>query len=388
MADTEVLIEHRRSQLLVTVGVVGALTFVFAAVAIFVYLSIRRQLRVFLEVERTIADVSEGDLTRTIMTNEVGEAGRIAAALDSMIFRLRATLEKTAETSGTLRASSASLQDVSHEMAAIARRTLKQANNASRAAGSVSESVSTVATASEEMTASISEIAMRTAKSSQVAANAANAASEASRTITKLGSSTEEIGQVVKVITSIAEQTNLLALNATIEAARAGEAGKGFAVVASEVKELAKQTARATEDIRARIEAIQTDTRGAVAAMSEIARVNEEINAIQTNVASSVEEQAATMDQISQNASEAAHSTTQIAASIVSVCEAEEKASEAAAGTVEAAQQLAQLADTLNEILAHFRLVDDLELAETASYPTGSACTWRPAAPRRKRVTA
>lgn len=392
MAEADALITRHRGRFLLSSGIVGSLTLIFAAVAISVHLSIRRQLFVFSEVERAIEDFAEGDLTRRITTNESGEAGRIATALDAMIGRLRETLEKTAETSRTLSESSASLQRVSHEMSAVARHAHEKAQSASGAAGTVSNSVSTVATASEEMTSSISEIAMRTVSSSEVAGKAARAASEASQTITKLGSSTEEIGQVVKVITSIAEQTNLLALNATIEAARAGEAGKGFAVVANEVKELAKQTARATEDIRAKIEAIQTETRGAVSAMTEIARINEEINTIQTNVASSVEEQAATMNEISRNATEAADGTAQIAGNIASVCEAEEKAAEAAASTVEASQQLAVLADSLNEILTHFRL--GKEAQPTVTKPpsnlrsTPPAGTWRPAETRRKRPVA
>jgi methyl-accepting chemotaxis protein len=390
MEDTDELIASHRGQFFFSCGIVGLLTLLFATVAVSVYLSIRRQLLVFTEVEHAIADIADGDLTRTITTSETGEAGRITVALATMTGRLRETLEKTAETSRTLSESSAALQDVSHDMSAVAQRAHEQAQYASNAAGTVSDSVSTVATASEEMTASISEIAMRTVNSSEVAGKAARAAGEASQTITKLGSSTEEIGQVVKVITSIAEQTNLLALNATIEAARAGEAGKGFAVVANEVKELAKQTARATDDIRAKIEAIQTETRGAVAAMTEIARINEEINTIQTNVASSVEEQAATMNEISRNATEAADGTAQIAGNIASVCKAEEKAAEAAASTVEAAQQLARLADTLNEILRHFRLTDGVEPAapKPASGPrsTPAAGSWRPAGGHSRRT--
>jgi methyl-accepting chemotaxis protein len=166
--------------------------------------------------------------------------------------------------------------------------------------------LSAVSAAAEEMTTSIREIATNAADAATVANNAVGVAESAKKTVGDLGTSSGEIGQVVKVITSIAQQTNLLALNATIEAARAGEAGKGFAVVANEVKELAKETARATEEISAKIEAIQHDATGAVSAISEIGEIIDHINEIQSSIAAAVEEQTATTNEIARSVGEAA----------------------------------------------------------------------------------
>ena len=161
--------------------------------------------------------------------------------------------------------------------------------------------MSIVATSTEEMQASIREISKAANESAAVARNAVGAAESANATVQRLGESSVGIGKVIKVITSIAQQTNLLALNATIEAARAGEAGKGFAVVANEVKELAKGTARATEEIGQKIEAIQNDTRSAVAAIAQIRNIIKEINDISNNIAAAVEEQTVTTNEISRN---------------------------------------------------------------------------------------
>lgn len=168
------------------------------------------------------------------------------------------------------------------------------------------KNLQTVATATEEMNTSIKEIGINATEAAKVATDAVGTAENTNYTVTKLGQASTEIGQVIKVITSIAQQTNLLALNATIEAARAGEAGKGFAVVANEVKELAKQTAKATEDITRMIEVIQTDTRGAVEAIGQISHVISRINDVSTTIATAVQEQTSVTNEISRNVSEAA----------------------------------------------------------------------------------
>ena len=169
--------------------------------------------------------------------------------------------------------------------------------------------------------------------------------------MTKLGESSTEIGKVIKVITSIAQQTNLLALNATIEAARAGEAGKGFAVVANEVKELAKQTARATEDIGHKIETIQADTKGAVDAIGQISSIINQINDIQSTIASAVEQQTATTYEISRSVNEAAVGSREIAENVLSVAQAARGASDGASHTKRAADELAIIAVELQNLL-------------------------------------
>src|SRR6202035_67902 len=174
--------------------------------------------------------------------------------------------------------------------------------------------------------------------------------------VSKLGDSSSEIGQVIKVITSIAQQTNLLALNATIEAARAGEAGKGFAVVANEVKELAKETAKATEDISRKIEAIQTDTKAAVDAIASISGVIDQINDISNTIATAVEEQNATTNEMSRNVSEAAHGSSEITRNIAGVAEAAQVTTRGATETQKASQQLVETSTQLRRLVEQFKL--------------------------------
>ncbi len=259
-------------------------------------------------------------------------------------------LEQVNLSANTLASSAEELTAVSTQMAANAEETAAQANVVSAASEQVSVNVQTVSTGVEEMNAAIREIARNASDSARVAQQAVTTAATANSTIAKLGDSSAEIGKVIKVITSIAEQTNLLALNATIEAARAGEAGKGFAVVANEVKELAKETAKATEDISRKIEAIQGDTSGAVESIKKIGEVIAQINDISNTIASAVEEQTATATEMSRNVAEAAKGTSEIAQNITSVAQAAQNTTQGATNCQQAAGELARMASELQQL--------------------------------------
>jgi methyl-accepting chemotaxis protein len=271
----------------------------------------------------TVADsMAQGDLTRRTGLSGGGEISRAGTALDTAIeavATLVGSVSRTAErTDGTV----GSLRVATSDGARAAQDTSAQVGVVAAAAEQVSRTVQTVAAGAEQMGASIREIAQNAAQAAKVAAQATTEVQATTEQVSRLGRSSQEIGDVVKVITSIAEQTNLLALNATIEAARAGDAGKGFAVVAGEVKELATETARATEDIARRVEAIQADTDGAVAAIDQIARIITQINDYQLTIASAVEEQTATTTEMSRGVAEAATSAGEIATSITAVAAA------------------------------------------------------------------
>lgn len=269
---------------------------------------------------------------------------------------LKETLTAVNQNSQALASASEELTAVSQQMSSNSEETAAQSNVVASAAEQVSKNVATVATSAEEMSASVKEIAKNANDAAKVANEAVTVASNTNRTVAKLGESSIEIGKVIKVITSIAQQTNLLALNATIEAARAGEAGKGFAVVANEVKELAKQTATATEEISQKIEAIQADTKGAVSAIDQISKVIGQINDISNTIASAVEEQSATTNEIARNASEAAKGSTEISKNIANVSQAAKNTTEGANNTLSAATELSKLAADLKRVVEQAKL--------------------------------
>jgi methyl-accepting chemotaxis protein len=308
------------------------------------------------ELARLITAAKDGDLvTRGDPEKFKGAYSELMTSVNEMFEVFRATMETVGHMSEPLTQSAAELSRVSQEMGSSAEQTASQANMVSAGSEQVSRNIQTVATAADEMSASIREIAKNTADSTKVATAAVRSAEETNVTIGKLGQSSAEIGQVIKVITSIAQQTNLLALNATIEAARAGEAGKGFAVVANEVKELAKETAKATEDISRKIEAIQTDTKGAVSAIEQIGSVIGQINDIQNTVASAVEEQSVTTNEITRNLTEAAKGGADISHSIAGVAEAARTTTGGAGQTQKSAEALEKLAEELQSLVGRFR---------------------------------
>lgn len=307
------------------------------------------------EMLTVVRAAADGDLTQEVSVNGEDAIGQMGEGLGRLISSLRTSIQAIADNATTLASASEELTATSQQMSASSAETSSQAEVVSGNSRQVSENVQTVAAGTEELSASIKEIARNASSAAEVASEAVRVTAETNTTISRLGDSSQEIGQVIKVITSIAQQTNLLALNATIEAARAGDAGKGFAVVANEVKELAKETAKATEDIGRKIDAIQGDTSESVAAIEMISTIIGQINEAQGTIASAVEEQAATTNEMSRSVSDANNGTTEITRNIDGVAQAAEDSSRGASGVETAASELSKMAAELQSLVGTFK---------------------------------
>jgi len=352
--DQETLNSATRSMILIMV----LTTLVALGIGIFVAIFLSRAIAGATQSVLVQAEaIAAGDLTRDdLKIRSRDELGDLTVAINKMSGSLKRMILAITEHAVQVASASEELNTTSQQITANSEETSAQADVVSKAAETVSQNLQTVATGAEEMGASIKEIAKNATEAAKVATAAVKVAETTTATVSKLGDSSTEIGQVIKVITSIAQQTNLLALNATIEAARAGEAGKGFAVVANEVKELAKETAKATEDISRKIEAIQTDTKAAVDAIATISGVINQINDISSTIATAVEEQNATTNEMSRNVSEAAHGSGEITANVAGVAEAAQGTTRGATDTQKASQQLLETSTQLRRLIEQFKI--------------------------------
>jgi methyl-accepting chemotaxis protein len=338
----------------------GASLLLLLAVAIRITFSITRGLDSF--SEKFMAMAENNDVTARVDQERKDEIGQLGLCLNQFVGKVHNILRQIAETSDGVAAASQKCAETNQQISANSEETSTQASVVSRSAQQVNQNLQSVSTGAEQMTTTIQSIAANATEAAKIAANAVETAQAANTTVGKLGESSAEIGEIIKVITSIAQQTNLLALNATIEAARAGEAGKGFAVVANEVKELAKQTAKATEDISRKITAIQTNTKEAVEAIRSITEVINQVNTISATIATAVEEQSATTNEMTRNVAGAAEGSEEITQNIAGVADA-------ARGTSTSAQESQKAADELAEMAAQLRgLVDQFKIgSETVS---------------------
>jgi methyl-accepting chemotaxis protein len=328
--------------------------------------------------------VAKGDFTSSLMIDQSDEVGKMSAALNKTVSALGSMIKEIITGVNTLSSSSTELAAISTQLSSTSDSATSRARSVAAASEEMSVNMSSVsaameqsasnvgmvATAAEEMSATVSEIAQNASKAKSISENAVVQSQQSAEKITELGVAADKIGKVTEVITEISEQTNLLALNATIEAARAGEAGKGFAVVANEIKELAKQTASATVDIKVQIEGMQGTTNSTIGDIQNISKVINEINDVITSIASAVEQQSAATSEISENVAQAAAGIGEVnenvAQSSIAIQNVSQDISEISSGSEEissssqnvnlSANDLSKLAEQLSGLVSKFKV--------------------------------
>jgi methyl-accepting chemotaxis protein len=348
-------IEQQMRQSMIRVG--GVVVATFAILVVVTFLITRRSVVRPLTSVTAMADrLAAGDLRNPrIDAPSRDEVGEMAQSLSGALQSMSQMIAQVDQNAQSLATSSEELMAVNQQVRSHAETTSASVSGVERASEQVNKNVQIVAEAVEVMNRNINKISQNAAEAARVAGLAVRITDSTNASVSKLSDSSAQIGSVVKIISSIAEQTNLLALNATIEAARAGEAGKGFAVVANEVKELARQTAKATEDIGRRIKVIQDDSTGAVTSIQRINKVIAQINEISNSIATAVGEHTATTESISQNLTQAANKTSEIAGSMNSVAQLSRETIQGAGGTQDAAAELARMATKLKQMVSRFK---------------------------------
>ena len=303
-----------------------------------------------------LLELAEKNLAHRMNDRSGGELGEMSNAIDRTSDAIEEALRTIRDAATQLSLRSEKHNEGSQQLSAAAEETFSQASIVSASAEQVSASAETVAASVEELTTSIREISGNAGEAARVAHEAVGITERTTENVGHLRESSDEIGEVIQVITSIAEQTNLLALNATIEAARAGEAGKGFAVVAQSVKELARETSTATEDIGRKIEAIQRDTSSAIRGIDEISETISKINDYQNSIASAVEEQTVTTREIGANVADAASGSREIAETITAVADAARQTAEVASDSRSASEAANEWAERLKGLVDEFHV--------------------------------